>query len=327
MVSIFKDKSPVSVFLLIILIAALHAHSLIHPVDVNVKQTDGYLYYVLAPLKNASQALPFLYGFIILITALQLNFVCNQLRLFSKTGYTTALTFVLLTALLPEWNNIFTPLIMQIPLIWIFYFACRIYNAPNAKQLIFNTGFLAGITILLYHASFPIIIILFIALAIMRPFRINEWFILFLGIITPIYFAAGYLFLNDNLMAQAIYFIQDFQLHKIIPADIISTTITLCITGSFILYGLIAIGNAGGQAALQVRKSWTVLFWMLLLFIPINFFVKDSWPYTLCLLMIPATAYISHIFISSKLKIIPIIIFWALTGLTIYNNWFAHTKK
>ena len=148
-----------------------------------------------------------------------------------------------------------------------------------------------------------------------------------MGVIMPIYFAAGYLFLHDNLITEATAFVQDFQLHKIITADIISTFITLGIISLLLLYGLITVGNAGGQAALQVRKSWGILFWMLLLFIPINFLVKDSWPYTLCLLIIPATAYISHIFISSKSKIISIIIFWVLIILTIYNNWFLHLKK
>lgn len=327
MVSFFKEKSPISIFLLIVLIIALHAHSAAVPVNVIVQQGDGYLYYLLAPFKNVPQALSFLYGIILFVTALLVNFVFNQVRLFTKSGYTGALAFVLLSALLPEWNNIFTALIIQIPLIWIFYFTSRIYNAPQARSLIFNTGFLAGATMLLYYAAFPLVVILFISLAIMRPFRINEWFVLLLGIITPIYFMAGYLFLNDNLLTECRMIADNFMLHPIVPADIIRTSITLGVAGLFILYGLLSVNNTGGQAALQVRKSWAVLFWILFFFIPVSFLIKDSWPYALMLLIIPASAYISHIFISAKLKIVPLLIFWILVSLTIYNNWFVHAGK
>ena len=36
------------------------------------------------------------------------------------------------------------------------------------------------------------------ALGTLRPFRINEWITLLFGIITPFYFLAGWLFLNDK---------------------------------------------------------------------------------------------------------------------------------
>lgn len=327
MVSFFKEKSPVPVFLLIVLIAALHAHSLSSPVGIMVKQEDGYLYYLLHPFKNVPQSLPFLYGIVLFITALLINFVFNQVRLFTKSGYTGALAFVLLSSLLPEWNNIFGALIIQSLLIWVFYFASRIYNAPHARPLIYNTGFLAGVCILLYYPAFPLAVILFISLAIMRPFRVNEWFVLLLGIITPLYFMAGYLFLNDNLLTECRFIVSSFMLHRVIPADIINTFTTLGITGLCIMYGLFSVNKTSGQIPLQVRKSWVILFWMFLFFLPVNFLVKDSWPYTIMLLIIPASACIAHIFISAKLKIIPLLVFWILVSLTVYNNWFAAAGK
>lgn len=323
MISFFKDKSPVSVFLLLFLIIALHANSLMHPVNLVAAKQDGYLWYFIAPFKNVPQALPFMLGIFIFITALLVNYVFNALRLFIRSGYTGALAYVLLSAILPQWNNIFTGLIAQLLLLWSFYFMCRLYNASNPKPLIFNTGFLAGTLLILYFSSFPIIILLFIALAITRPFRLNEWFILLLGILTPLYFFAGFLFLNDLLKTEAVFFIGNFKPHIISPENIIATTITLGVTSLFVLSGLISERNSSNYASLQVRKSWALIFWMFLLFTPVIFLMKENWINTLFLLVLPASAYIGYIFSNAKIKIIPIIIFWSLIALVVYNNWFV----
>lgn len=324
MISFFKDKSPVSVFLLIVLLIALHSHLTIEPIKVQVSVQDGYLFYFLAAFKNVPQVLPYLLGIVIFLTSLQVNFVFNSLKLFTKNDYTSALAFVLLSSVFSQWNAIFSGLIAQSLILWVFYFSCKMYNSPKAKPLIFNIGFFSSITIILYFSSFPIILFLFIALAILRPFRLNEWFALFLGILTPFYFLVGYFYLNDTLKSELVVFISNFKFHKIICDNFLSTLVTLISIIVFILYGLITERNNSTYASLPVRKSWALILWMFLLFIPVGFVVKESWPQSLFLLMLPVTAYVSYIFNSSKIKIISIIVFWLLLSLSVYNNWVVH---
>src|SRR6185436_17033670 len=66
------------------------------------------------------------------------------------------------------------------------------------KGTLYNTGLGLGITGFLFAPSFCFIIWLFLALGIMRPFRLNEWLICIIGITTPFSFYGVYLFLTDQ---------------------------------------------------------------------------------------------------------------------------------
>jgi hypothetical protein len=51
--------------------------------------------------------------------------------------------------------------------------------------------------------------------------------------------------------------------------------------------------------------------------------VKDAFPAALFLAMIPAASYTGYAFAINR-NILPVIFFWLLLGLAIYNNWFAN---
>src|SRR6185436_14640377 len=69
-------------------------------------------------------------------------------------------------------------------------------NKPGAS--IFNIGLIMGITTLIYQPSLVFILLIWAALFIMRPFRIQEWLINLLGITTPYYFLAILLYLANQ---------------------------------------------------------------------------------------------------------------------------------
>jgi len=320
-VSFFKDKSAVAVFWLVLVCFGLHVHSLVNPPQVTIKATDGFIYYVLGPLANADTYFASLfYVFIIFVLALQLNFILNSLHMFPRPSFTPALAFVLFSALLPSFNDISSALFTCNFVIWILYHACKLYAAPNAKTSIFNLGMLAGLSVVLYYPSLPLILIVIIALAIIRPFRLNEWFVLFFGIITPAYFLVIYLFLSDKLsllpLPQPIFDLVKLPLQ---PFFIITSLGVAALT---IVWGMFSIKNSRGNVLIQVRKSWSVFFVSLLLFIPVVFFMNGAYPSALLLVAVPAACYTGFAFASNR-NIVPVVFFWVLAGLAVYNNWFA----
>ena len=64
------------------------------------------------------------------------------------------------------------------------------------KALFLISGLALGISGFLFFPSITFIIWILLALMIMRPFRLNEWLLCLLGITTPFYFYAIYLFLT-----------------------------------------------------------------------------------------------------------------------------------
>jgi hypothetical protein len=320
-ISLFKERSAVSVFWLIILCFGLHLYSLVNPPVINVAPTDGFVYYLINPFKNAdSYFASLIYVLLIFLLALQLNFILNSLRMFPKPSYTPALAFILFSALIPAFNVINAALFACIFLIWILYSACKLYAAQNAKTSIYNFGLLTGLCVILYFPSAPIILIAFIALAIIRPFHINEWFVLFFGIITPAYFLTAYLFLTDQLHL----FPAPQQLFHVVklPLQPLLIIISLLVASLATVWGIFSVQNSGKNVLIQVRKSWSVFLVSLLLIMPAIFFMKDAFPAVFLLAAIPAACYTGFAFANSR-NILPVVFFWILIGLSIYNNWFA----
>ena len=170
MVSFFKEKSTASVFGLVIISAGVRAFFWNHPPQFVIVPSDGLLYYLVSPLLVLPVLLlPLIYQSIVVIQALRLNYAFNEVRMFPKAASTAALAYILLTALLPSWNNITAALLVNTLVIWLLFKLSKLYNTQQPKTLLFNIGLISGSTALLYFAASPLIIVVFFALSILRP--------------------------------------------------------------------------------------------------------------------------------------------------------------
>jgi hypothetical protein len=320
-VSFFKEKSPAAVFWLIVVCFGLHFYSLIDAPDVIIKPGDGFFYYILKPLLHVQPySISLLYVIYIFLLALQLNFMMNILRMMPKQSYTPALAFLLFTALMPQLNA-FTPALFACNLfIWILYGAARLYATQNPKTAIYNFGLLVGLCAVLYFPSLPLVVIAFIALAIIRPFNMAEWFVLLFGILTPAYFLTGYLFFTGQLdllpPPPSLFNLQPLPL---LPKLII---IGLVVAGLAVCQGIFTVHGFGKSVLIQVRKSWSVFLIALILLAPALFFIVGAFPMVLYLLMVPAACYTGFAFANNR-TILSAIFFWLLLALDIYNLWLA----
>jgi hypothetical protein len=168
----------------------------------------------------------------------------------------------------------------------------------------------------------PLILLAFIAVAVYKPFRINEWMILLLGILTPFYFWAGFLFLNDQLeplLKQP----GIFELQIIRPVNLAMTIITFVFTGVVIITGIYLWQANSARMVIQVRKNWSILFFMVVLFIPGIYLIKNTWPGALLLAVPAAAAFVSNTWQYPKRNLFPALLFWLFIALIVYNNWFV----
>jgi hypothetical protein len=161
---------------------------------------------------------------------------------------------------------------------------------------------------------------IFFALGITRPFRINEWFVLLLGIITPLYFWCGYLFLNDQLQGTFVTLANLFHPHRIISANIKIPIIAFSTAGLLLIAGVVTWQTNGNRMVIQVRKMWSVLFFMFLLLLPVVFIMTDAWPYALLLACVPGAAFVSNAFLYPK-RLVSVVFFWLMAAAVVYINW------
>jgi hypothetical protein len=318
----FRDKSVSAIIFLIILALLVHVHFFFSEPQIVFDANDGVLSLI---LKNYLQSVNGTFVFIIyivllLLQAIRLNLILNETKMFQQAGYTTAMSYVLLSAFVQQWSAFSPAMISNGLVIWIFIKLSRLYNNQAPKTLLFNTGLLVGLTVIAYHPTAILVLVVLFALVVVRPFRLAEWMILILGILTPYYFLLSYLFLTDHwhLLYQ---FIPEIKLNMPVQHPDIWLIIDFGMMAVLLLLGIIHWMPANNRMIIQIRKNWSVLIVMLLIVLAIPFIFNNAGVQSAFLWTVPLSAFIANFFALPKKLWFPNLFFWLSLALIIHNNW------
>ena len=322
MVVLFKDRSPVAIVWLVLLSLAVHSHFVIDFAGVQAPRQDGLFSLLLnryvAPLNAAIVLL--IYHVVVIAQALRLNHLFGENRMYSKPNYLAAMVYIMLTGIFKEWSALTPALLDNLLVIWLYAKTVKLYNSSDPKTLLFNTGFIIGISILCYHPSALLILVALFALMVVRPFVITELLVLLMGVLSPVYFIASWLYLTDSFHTINQY-IPMWQLN--LPDTQVTGWffVTVSLILLILVTGLIYWQSESRRLLIHVRKNWGVLMVMLLVMLPIPFINKDAGLDSLVLWIIPASPFIAKGFLAPQKNILPNLMFWALLGLGILKNW------
>jgi hypothetical protein len=321
-VFLYRDKSIVNIFFLILLGIAVHVHFfLVEPVLIIGKDDGMFSVFLQSTISSIPSTFIFIgYELIVLIQAIRLNMVLTEFRMFPQTNYTTAMTYVLFTGLVGAWSSISPALISNSLVLWLFILLTRLYNNQSPRTLLFNIGLLVSITILAYHPTAILILVVLFALAVVRPFRIAEWLVLLMGVMMPYYFLLAYLFMTNQLQ-EISRFIPGFQFH--LPVQITNYWLIASLGYLFLalLVGIYFWQIINNRMVIQIRKNWAVMMVLLLILLPVPFVFYDAAMDSAILLLIPITAFVANAFGNPKRLFIPNLLFWIAILLVIHNNW------
>ena len=279
---------------------------------------NGLFSYVLA---NYIYTLPLavqviLFHALILTQALRLNMVMQDLRMFSSVNYVPAMTYVLLTGLLMRSDMITETLVSNSLTLWMFIKLSRLYNNPEPKTLLFNIGIIAGISIILFHPTAILIVVVLFALAVVRPFRIAEWLVLLMGILLPYYFVLVFLYLNNQFSTVGTYLP-----NVSFGSPLQGLEKTYLINLGFILFatlvGLYQLQQHVGRLVIQIRKNWGVMMVLLFMLVLSPFIFSSLGAQVLLMGLIPLSATISNGYSNPKSLLMPNFLF--LDGFGAYN--------
>lgn len=269
MVGLFKQKAPGNVAVLFIFALLLKLPMFLQP-SFTTSVYDGPFYVsFLSSLLSPQQSLyAAIIGFVLLyLQAMMVNYLVNEYRMTAKQTFLPAMSFILVTSLVPEWNKLSAPLVCSVFVLWAFIRMLRLYNLPKAGGKIYNIGLLIALASFFYVPALLFSGVLLMGILILRPFRLNEIFLFLVGALTPFYFYASYLFLADKLQWQNIL--------PIMHQPFIKSHPSYWMFGAFVLLGIpFLMGGFYIQAHLrkmliQARKNWSIL----LLFIIVGGFI------------------------------------------------------
>lgn len=327
----FKTSSPVNVALLIAYAVVLKIYSFLHPHIPVAQATDGFLYNKLLQfLTPFGKTLPVIYPLIVLVLilsqAITFNNLINNQKLLPKPNYLPAMSYVLITALFPEWWQLSSTLIINSLLVWVWASLCNLFNNPKPKTLVFNTGMVVGLCSFLYFPAIAFSVLIFFALITLRPFHLSEWMVAILGILTPYYFLFAFLFLANNwnpltyLPSVSVSF-PKFQ------QDVWAWGAVVLLVIPFLISGFYIQGNIL-RMLIQVRKSWSLMLTYLIiaLLIPFINFTSTFEYWILCAL--PFAAFHSYTFFYAEKKWLPVALHWLMVIFIVaLNIWIPGSKS
>jgi hypothetical protein len=324
-IGVFKQKNPANILLLLVFGILIKLPIFTHPHIPVSRPADGVLFdAILKFLQPAARSWPGLYSFLafsfLFLQAIVLTRFINNQRMMIRPNYLAGMAYLLITSLMPEWNYFSAPLLINSILLLVLSGLFRIYNQPNAKSTIFNIGLALGIAGFLFVSSLTFIVWILLALAIMRPFRLNEWLLCILGITTPSYFYAIYIFIKEKWSWQA------FLPHISIGVPSLQQTAWLA-ASVFLLMIPFLIGGYYVQDNLRrmlinVRKGWSLLLLYLLTALLLPFVNTNDTFENWVMTMIPMAAFHGCTYLYATWRIFPLFLFWLTVAFVIsYQYW------
>lgn len=326
MIGIFKQKNPANLLILLItgvlikLPVFLEPHPpIIHP------SSDAVLYTTITRFldpaaKSFSLFYPILTYLLLFVQAVALTRFINNQRMTNKSTYLPGMAYMLVTSLLPEWNYFSAPLLVNSILLFVLSGLFGIYNKQNVRGTIFNIGLALGIAGFLLVSSLTFIIWVLLALAVMRPFRINEWLICLLGITTPFYFYAIYLFFNGQWSWQAFLPVISIGLPSIQQTAWLAGSVFLIMV-PFLLGGYYVQENLR-RMLINVRKGWSLLLLFLLTALLLPFINTSDTFENWIMGMLPLAAFHGCAYLYSKWQWFPLVLYWITVMFIVsYQYW------
>ena len=321
MIAIFKQKSPGNVVITLLFGLLLKLPLFLYPKNIVASSIDGRLYqWFISILPPGSPTVYSVIAFSLLYTqALMINYMVNEYRMIIKATYLPAMAYLLITSLMPEWNYLSSPMLANSFIIWMFIYLFKLYNSNNAKAQVYNIGLITGITSYIYFPSAAFILCALLGLMILKPFRLNEIVLFFLGCLTPYYFHAVYLFLFGELSLRN-FFPQISVRIPLLKNSIWLAGSILLLTVPFLVGGYFVQANLR-RMLIQVRKNWSVLLIYLLLAFFVPFINSDQSFETWILVTVPFAAFHACAYFYPVKKWFPLIIFFITIGYILYQQY------
>ncbi len=321
MIAAFKEKSIVAFFALVICTVIVHFHIFYEPIKIYNSSNTGLFSYILNSLiaKLHPVFITISYILILFLQSVRLNIILNNYKMYAKPNFAVGFAYIFLSGLLPN-AYLFSPaFLVNSIIILLFSVLFKFYNNQKAKNIIFNAGLLAALSTICYYPSIYIVAVSLIALAVLRPFKLDEWFILLFGIITPFYLLFASLYLLDFNFSKIILQKIGFWIYfKLTDNLFLTSLISLCLL--FLLSIIYWFPNSN-RLIIQIRKNWVVMLSCLISTIfSITIYSKmKALPEVLFL--IPMSAFLANFFVYPKKVFWVNAVIFLVAILIVYNNY------
>lgn len=237
-----------------------------------------------------------------LVQALIFNRIINSYNLLGKPTFLPALLYVTTTSLFSPFVLLTPTLICNFIVLWMIEKFLSIYRRHDVRSVMYDLGMMVALGTLIYFPFIAMMPLLWLSLLIFRPFNWREWLTGVIGFMTIFFFLAVYYYWNDSLT----------QFYRIwLPlATPFPVNLRINWYDYLVLIPVVLILGLGGlqlrsnffRSFVQTRKSFQLLFFMLLLGL-ISFYLKSEFRiYHFLLCAPPAAVMMAYYFVQAGKK-------------------------
>lgn len=314
MIGLLKQKTPANILVLFVFGILIKLPVFRQAYQPAADPADGILYRAIVNFlaeygKSTPVIFPIITYLLIFTQAMQLNKLINEQRMMQRLTYFPAASYLIVTSLQPDWN-IFSPsLLVNTLVLLVFYGLFKLYNQQRAKGIIFNIGLAIGICSFIFFPTIIFYVWLLFGLLVMRPVRLNEWLICLVGVTTPYYFYAAYLFITEKWSWQNLVQPFSFEIPKLEQSFWLAASTFLLVVP--FLVGGYYVQDHLRRMLIQVRKGWSLfliylLFAMFIPFLGHSTASLENW----ILIITPFAAFHACAYLYPPQRWFPVVIFW-----------------
>ena len=253
-----------------------------------------------------------------LLQAFFLNRIINHFNFLGKPTFLTALLFMSLVSVFLPFLVLSPTLICNFITIWMIDKLFNIYKQADVKILMFDLGMIVALGSLIYFPFIVMLLLLWIALIIFRPFIWREWVTPVLGF-SLVYFLLGVIYYWRDRWDEFLEIFKPFAnpLPTGLHVDYHDYFVVIPILVALLLF-LLVLKDQYFRSIVHLRKSFQLLFYMLLLIIG-SFYLNTKITINHFLLCAPPLAiYLAYYFAHAKVKWLYESIYIIIIGTIIY---------
>jgi hypothetical protein len=253
--------------------------------------------YVIAPVFNL-----FLAGAVVFAQATLVNYLVNHYNLLGKSSFLPALMYITVSGLFMPFLLLSPPLICNFLLIWMLFKLFDLYKGEDTKSICYDLGMIVAIGAMIYLPFVYMLLGVWIALIIFRPFDWREWIACVLGFITIFFFLAVYYYLNDRLGQFYDIWLPlatKFQVHISINYYNYLVLVPLIL---ILIFCAFKLQQNFFKSYVQTRKSFQLLFFIFII-ASLSFYIRaDFHLYHFLLCAAPAAVFCAYYFLYANTR-------------------------
>ncbi|MFZ4263114.1 DUF6427 family protein [Sphingobacterium sp. HJSM2_6] len=321
-----RNLSGLNIFLVtlvgIVLCLGAYLHLPENLTPVLVEPSLANLLQIQIGIKISPQSNVFITLILTLLQAFYLNRIINHYNLLGKPNFLTALMFMTLVSVFIPFLVLSPTLICNFITIWMLQKLFNIYKHADVKGIMFDLGLLVALGSLIYFPFISMLVLIWASLIIYRTFAWREWVTPLLGGFI-VYFLLAVVYYWTERMPEFYRIFEPFTyaLPTRLNMDVHDYFVLIPICIALIGFLFILKDNFF-KSIVQIRKSFQLLFVMLVL-IFVSFYLNHDKSVNHFLLAVPALSiYLAYFFSNAKKKWFYEVLYFTILVTIIYFQFF-----